>query len=289
MAEVSEVAFATTSDSWLRGKLLLRQPTKGHRVGSDAALLAAAAPEAERIVDVGAGVGAVGLALLKRMTGARADLLEIDPELAALAAANAAENALAERTRVVVADVTAAASRRAAGLSDGAADLVVTNPPFFDAQNVRVSPVARRARAHVLSSAAPEANSRSATDAWLIGALALLAPGGRFAMIHRPGALGAILASLENRLGAIAILPIYPYAEAQAHRLLIAGVKGARAPLSFRPALVLHEPSGAFTKEAEAVHTGEATISLVAARSVRRRPRPATPPQPGPSAGGTAR
>ena len=102
----------TSADSWLGGKLTLLQPAKGHRVGSDAALLAAATPQAERIVDVGAGVGAVGLALLKRMTGARAELVEIDAELGALAAENVRKNDLAERARVIVADVTAARSRR---------------------------------------------------------------------------------------------------------------------------------------------------------------------------------
>jgi tRNA1(Val) A37 N6-methylase TrmN6 len=287
MADPPEVAFATTSDSWLGGKLTLRQPASGHRVGSDAVLLAAAAPEAERIVDVGAGVGAVGLALLKRIAGARVDLVEIDGELAALAAENARENGLAERARVIVADVTIAASRRAAGLADAAADLVVTNPPFFDAPNVRVSPEARRARAHVLPTAAAGAGSHSPAAGWLIGALALLAPGGRFVMIHRSDALTAILTHAENRLGAITILPIYPYAETPAHRLLIAGVKGARAPLSFKPGLILHEPSGTFTKEAEALHRGDAAISLIASRgkqSVKRRPQPA-PPGFEPSAG----
>jgi tRNA1(Val) A37 N6-methylase TrmN6 len=257
----------------------LRQPAKGHRVGSDAALLAAAAPEAERIVDIGAGIGAVGLALLKRMAGARAELVEIDAELGALAAENIDKNDLAERARVALADVTTARSRRAAGLIDGAADLVVTNPPFFDASNVRVSPEVRRARAHVLPNAALQASTRSPTAAWIVGALALLAPRGRFVMIHRPDALGEILTGLENRLGAIVVLPIHPYATAPAHRLLIAGIKGARAPLSIKSGLVLHERSGSFTKEAELVHRGDATIPLVASRSeqnVRRRPRSAT-------------
>jgi tRNA1(Val) A37 N6-methylase TrmN6 len=277
MGETAAVEFETTSDSWLGGKLILRQPAKGHRVGSDAALLAAAAPEAERIADAGAGVGAVGLALLERMTGARVELVEIDADLGALAAENAEKNGLAGRARVVQADVTAARSRRAAGLIDGAADLVVTNPPFFDASNVRVSPEIRRARAHVFSSAPLRTSGRSPTAAWIIGALALLAPGGRFVMIHRPDALAEILASVENRLGAIAILPVHPFGDAPAHRLLIAGIKGARAPLSVKRGLVLHEPSGAFTAEAELIHRGDAAIPLVAARgaqSVRRRPRP---------------
>jgi tRNA1(Val) A37 N6-methylase TrmN6 len=261
MAESNSTAFETTSDTWLGGKLTLRQPVKGHRVGSDAALLAAAAPEAERIVDVGAGIGAVGLALLSRMSSARADLVEIDAELAALAVENAAANGLDERARIAVTDVTAPSARRGARLADGAADLVVTNPPFFDALNVRASPDSRRARAHVLKNAGAS-QERSPLAAWIRSSLALLAPGGRFVMIHRPEALPEILASLQNRLGAVAVLPVYPRPDAPAHRLLIAGVKGARAPLSLLPGLTLHEASGAFTKEADALHRGEAIIPL---------------------------
>jgi tRNA1(Val) A37 N6-methylase TrmN6 len=259
MAEKSAgVALETTSDAWLGGRLMLRQPSKGHRIGSDAALLAAAAPAAAHIVDVGAGVGAVGLALLKRLPQARVDLVEIDADLAALAEENAAANDLAARTRVVIADVANARSRRAGGLVDGAADVVATNPPFFVAAKVRVSPEARRARAHVLAHG--EGGEGGALAAWIAGALALLKPGGRFVMIHRPDALAEIFQSFERRLGGVAILPIHPRPEAPAHRLLIAGIKGARTPISLRPALVLHDATGAFTKQAAALHRGEAVI-----------------------------
>ena len=37
----------------------------------------------------------------------------------------------------------------------------------------------------------------------------MLAPGGRFLMIHRPDALGAILAGIGGRLGALALLPVH--------------------------------------------------------------------------------
>jgi tRNA1(Val) A37 N6-methylase TrmN6 len=251
-------AAATTVDEWLGGRLSLRQPRSGHRVGSDAALLAAAAPVARRIADVGAGVGAVGLAIALRLPKARIDLIEIDPALSALARENAAANGVGARARIVTADAMSATARRAAGLTDGEADLVVTNPPFFDAAAVRASPDPRRARAHVLPG--PDDAGQSALARWLKSSLALVAPGGRFAMIHRPDALGVILAALEGHLGAVAILPIYPRANASAHRLLIAGIKGARAPLSIRSGLVLHDAAGAFTPAAEALHRGEATI-----------------------------
>ena len=117
------------------------------------------------------------------------------------------------------------------------ADCVVTNPPFFEPGTVRVSPDKGRARAHVL----PPAQAGPTLAAWLRASLALLKPGGRFVMIHRPDALATILAAVENRLGAVALLPVHPFAGAPAHRVLIAGIKGSKAPLGIAPALILHQ------------------------------------------------
>ena len=234
--------------------LVLRQKRTGHRVGLDAVLLAAAAsagPPPRRIVDVGAGVGAVGLALARRFAAAEIDLVEIDAETAALARDNAERNGL--RARVVVADVTQAADRRAAGLVDAAADLVVTNPPFLAAASARVSPDPARARAHALA-------GENGLSLWLRASLALLAPGGRFAMIHRADALPAIFAALERRLGDVAARPVYPRAGEDAIRVLVTGIKGSRAPARLAPPLVLHEADGSATAQAREVHEGRGRL-----------------------------
>ncbi|MFZ0208902.1 MAG: methyltransferase [Roseiarcus sp.] len=242
----------TSLDEILGGRLRLRQMRSGHRVGADAVLLAAAAgPPARRIVDVGAGVGAVALALLTRWPEARADLVEIDPGLVALARENTATNGLADRVRILELDALDASARRAAGLANGEADLVVTNPPFFVSSEVRPSPDAGRARAHVLAA------GDAPLQAWIVTSLALLAPGGRFAMIHRPEALPAILAAFGKRLGAVAIQPVLPRSDADAIRVLISGVKGSKAPLRLSPALALHDSSGAFTPLSASIHRGE--------------------------------
>src|ERR1700690_1700133 len=80
-----------TEDAFLGGKLRLRQPKTGHRAGHDAMLLAAATPACpgDRVVDLGAGVGAAGLAVAKRVAGIELVLVEIDNGLAELARANA--------------------------------------------------------------------------------------------------------------------------------------------------------------------------------------------------------
>ncbi|WP_292532426.1 methyltransferase [Methylocystis sp.] len=219
-------------DGFLDGRLRLRQSAAGHRSGTEAELLAAATPEHQRglILDIGAGAGAVGLMAALRAPGATVGLVDIDPESCALARVNVAENALDTRARVYEADVLAAKSRRAAGLTDEKAALVLTNPPFHDAGKVRVTPDAAKARAHVAS--APLAD-------WVRACLALLAPGGTFAMIHRADALAECLAAVEGRLGAVTIAPVHTRAEAPATRILLTGVKGSKAPLSILKAIVV--------------------------------------------------
>src|SRR3954467_7217123 len=91
-----------TEDAVLGGRLVLRQPRRGHRVGHDAILLAAAtdAQAGDHAGGVGAGIGAAALALAQRVEGLTVWLVEIDPTLTALAADNAARNHLAARVRV---------------------------------------------------------------------------------------------------------------------------------------------------------------------------------------------
>ena len=227
--ESDATADGLTEDRWLGGRLALLQPKRGHRVGTDAALLVAAAGDARqgRIVDVGAGVGAVGLALAERNPLASVDLVEVDPELARLAESNAARNGLEARTRVLRLDALNPKERRAAGLTEWAG-CVVTNPPFFDAQTVRASPDRGKARAHVLG----HAEAGAALGDWIQASLAILAPGGRFVMIHRPDALALILAAIGSRLGALALLPVssdHRRERASSARLGRKGIKSAAA------------------------------------------------------------
>jgi tRNA1(Val) A37 N6-methylase TrmN6 len=255
--ESTVTADGLTEDRWLGGRLMLVQPKRGHRVGTDAALLVAATGDARqgRIVDVGAGVGAVGLALAQRNPLASVDLVELDPELAQVAEGNASRNGLEARTRVLRLDALNSRERRESGLAESAS-CVVTNPPFFDAKAVRASPDEAKARAHVLAGA--EANATLAD--WIRASLAMLAPGGRFVMIHRPDALSAILAAIGSRLGALALLPVHPTIGASAHRLLVSGVKGSKAPLRVASGLLLHGLDGRLTAEADAIHRGQRLI-----------------------------
>jgi tRNA1(Val) A37 N6-methylase TrmN6 len=97
-------------------------------------------------------------------------------------------------------------------------------------------------------------------DLWVQRATGLLAPGARFAMIHRADCLEEVLAACTRRLGSMRLMFIHPKAGAAAIRLMISGVKGSRGPIEIRPPLVLHQDDGGFTEEAAQLHAGTSRL-----------------------------
>lgn len=244
-----------TEDRLLGQRLRLRQSAHGHRAGTDAMLLIAAAGQGARMVDLGSGVGTAGLGLVRLGRTSFVSLVERDAEAAALARGNIALNGLVALAHVVEADVSAPARTLvAAGLPAGQADVVVANPPFNTPGRHRASPDARRADAHALMPAD--------LDLWCRAAARALKPGGRFVLIHRPEALVWLLPLLERRFRGLALVPVHARSGEAARRVLISGTLGSRAPFRLRPALVLHRADGSFTDEAVAIHAGEGLIAF---------------------------
>jgi tRNA1(Val) A37 N6-methylase TrmN6 len=245
----------TSEDAVLGGRLTLRQPRRGHRVGHDAILLAAAtsARTGEHAVDLGSGVGGAGLALARRIAGVAVTLVEIDPELAALAAGNAQRNGLSDRVRAVRLDVEAsAADFIAAGLAPGSVACVLMNPPFNVAQ--QPSPDHARRLAH--------AASEGTLERWLRAATRLLRADGVVTLIWRAGGLADVLAALGKDFGAITVLPVHPKPGAAAIRVLVRATKGSRALLKLLPGLLLADADGKPTAAAEAVLRKGEALSL---------------------------
>ncbi len=236
---MTEAAGQFTDDAFLGGRLCLRQPKSGHRAGHDAMLLAAATPvrAGDRVVDFGAGVGAAGLAVARRVPEIRLVLVEIDAGLAGLARRNAASNAIA--AEVVVLDVTASAEAlTAAGLSADSADVVLMNPPFNDAARHRASPDRAREIAHVATAATLEN--------WTGAARRTLKSGGALTLIWRADGLAEVVAALGRGFGSLAILPVHGERDAPAIRVLVRAVKGGRAATRIHASLVLNgSPAGA--------------------------------------------
>jgi tRNA1(Val) A37 N6-methylase TrmN6 len=238
----------TTDDAVLGGRLRLTQMKRGHRVGHDAILLAAAvaARSGDRVVEFGAGVGAAGLAVAVRCPGVEVTLLERDAELAAMAQSNIERNNLGSCARAVMLDVTATMEDFAAhGLPFEMADHVLMNPPFNNASRQNVSPDPVRRAAHVAE--------EGMLKGWIDSAWQLLHPAGTLTLIWRADGLAEVLAVLGGRFDDLAVLPVHGRAGAAAIRILIRARKGTRGPFVLLPGLMLNDVSGKPTVEAEAV------------------------------------
>jgi len=244
-----------TEDAFLGGQLRLRQPKSGHRAGHDAMLLAAAtsARSGDRVVDFGAGVGAAGLAVAKRVAGIELVLVEIDQALAGLARANAASNAIA--ADVMVLDVTSAADAfAAAGLAPDSVDVVLMNPPFNDAARHRASPDKAREIAHVATA--------STLEIWIHAGRRILKSGGVLTLIWRADGLVEVLAALDRGFGSLAILPVHSDAKNPAIRVLIRAIKGGKAPTEMHAALMLNDESAVPNKQVQDVLAGKGVLPI---------------------------
>jgi tRNA1(Val) A37 N6-methylase TrmN6 len=153
---------------------------------------------------------------------------------------------------VVVADVLDKGSRQAAGLMSDSADLVLTNPPFLEEGQARISPNQGRAAAHALPV--------GGLEAWLKACAGLLKPKGRLVLIHRADRVAECLDILGKWFGGMELRFVHPSADRPAIRVLVSGLKSSRAPLAILPPVILNGPDGRFTPEAEALHRGEATL-----------------------------
>jgi tRNA1Val (adenine37-N6)-methyltransferase len=145
------VRRAITEDALLDGKLVLRQPADGYRVNVDALLLAAFAsqgPVARLAVDLGAGVGAVGLVLHRVGAASSVHLVEREETLSALARENLARSG----ARGEAHQLDLARDRLPVALRERA-DLVVCNPPYFSEGSVRAQkhPLTEKARTGALA------------------------------------------------------------------------------------------------------------------------------------------
>jgi tRNA1(Val) A37 N6-methylase TrmN6 len=202
---------------------------------------------------LGAGVGAAGLALARRVGGIELILVEIDPQLAALARDNASANNI--EADVVVLDVTSAAEAFAAqGLPPDSADVVLMNPPFNDAARHRVSPDKSRAAAHVADT--------ETLERWIHAGRRLLKSGGALTLIWRADGLSEVLAALGRGFGSLTILPVHGDAARPAIRVLIRAVKGGRTPTRILPGLLLKDESGLPNKQVAKMLAGEEGLPL---------------------------
>lgn len=234
------VPVEATQDALFGGSVVLFQPLRGsgYRTNVDALLLAgfATGPNASPVAfDLGAGVGAVGLALLRLGAARRVVLVEIDEQPAAMARRNLDANGWTQRGEVVVGDVRDVAHSRR-----GEAGLVVCNPPY-------VAPGRGRVRANQIRARCGELVTFARAARQIAGRRA------RVCFVYPAQELAALLSALATEgLHAKRTRFVHATPESAARVALVEAVAGRAGGLMVLPPLVERGQRG-YTPEMQAL------------------------------------
>jgi tRNA1Val (adenine37-N6)-methyltransferase len=99
---------------------------------------------------------------------------------------------------------------------------------------------------------------------WLKLGLQRTVSGGYFTAILRADRLNEALAALPDK--GVAAFPLFPRAGEAPKRVIVQARKGSRAPFALLAGLVLHQPDGAWTPEADAILRRGTALALSWAR-----------------------
>ncbi|MGB0661947.1 MAG: tRNA1(Val) (adenine(37)-N6)-methyltransferase [Mangrovicoccus sp.] len=216
-----------THDRFLGGAVAAWQPAKGYRAGVDAVLLAAAllVQPGDKVLELGCGVGVASLCLAARVPQASITGVELQPDYADLARRNAAE--AGADFEIVTADLTNLPPE----IRQQSFDHVFANPPYF-----------RRERSIAAQDPGRDTALGGATPLrdWIDTGIRRLGPKGRFTMIQRAERLPEILAALDDRVGAVQVLPLNARETRRAEHVLVSAQKGRKTDFRLHASLILH-------------------------------------------------
>jgi tRNA1(Val) A37 N6-methylase TrmN6 len=240
---VAGLEVEITRDALLRGRLSLFQPRAGYRVNADALWLAAFArgkKRAIRAIELGAGVGAVGLAALVMGVAERATLVELDPDLVELARRNCegfeAEAQLVDLEERLPESLTARF------------DLALANPPYGDPRDA-TSPDPQRARARTAG--------EKTLPGFVRAARASLGAKGRACFVYAARDLPRLLELLvASGLEPKRLRLVYARANEPAGVALVEAKPARPGGLRVEAPLVIMNDDGTFTDEARAILEG---------------------------------
>lgn len=231
-----------TTDTFFDGKIKVMQNRGGYRFSIDAVLLAyhAAARPGDRVLDLGTGCGIIPMIMASRLAELRIYAVEVQRELAELAAANVRQNQLTDRIDVLSTDMKLLRPP----MISGPCDLVVSNPPYRRSGSGRVNPNSQRALArHEIKASLSDVLQTTRR---------MLRTAGRFVTIFTAERTADILSQMRiERIEPKMIRMIHSRRDAEARLILVEGLKGGRPGLSVASPLILYDDSGDYTAEVQ--------------------------------------
>lgn len=214
--------------------LTILQHKKGYRFGIDAVLLATDLSEivGPRVAELGAGQGAVSLAIATQFPNTNIVAFERQTGLFELLDENIKANALSSQITPIHDDIRAIRDTRKEFAQS--MDLVVFNPPFFEPNSGRLSPNLERREAHqTLHGGIPEFLEVSR---WL------LKPRGRIKAVAPPSKLAEFFGvCAASDLGLETLRMAHARAHNDAYLAEVVLRRDFQGELVVKPALVVHE------------------------------------------------
>ncbi len=247
-----------TDDAFLGGRIKILQPEKGYRAGIDAVFLAASIPmePGQTALEAGCGVGVVSLCVAARVANVHITGVEIVSRYSIVAEQNIKRNGFAENLQIITGDVKEATRKDLTQWPPAESfNHVFANPPFFDEDKIRKSPISMRDSARSFGP--------NDLEAWIKVMSALTAPKGTITVVHRAESLGRLLAAFSAaKVGAVHVAPLYAREGYPASRVIVQGIKGSKAPMQVLHGLVLHGQTNAFTPAAASILRDGAAYAL---------------------------
>lgn len=235
-----------TNDALFSGRLPLTQLRHGYRTNVDALWLAAFAARkpSRACVDLGAGVGPIGLSLIVCGVATRVTLVDLSEDAIALATQNARDAAVSERVDGVVADLRRPLPRALMHKFD----LVVANPPW--SPRSRPSPVTARAVART--------GDEATLPGFVRAARAALGAAGRACFVYPANDLALLLAALARvGLEPKRLRMIHPLPDAPARAALVEAKPGRPGGLRVETPFIAMRAPGQWSEEATRILAGE--------------------------------
>lgn len=232
-------------DELWRGGPRIKQDEGSFKLSTDSVLLGdfAGLKQKSRCLDLGCGAGVLCVILAAKHTDAKIAGMEIQPEFAGLACENVIENGFDDRVDILTADIREHRSL----VTAGSFDYVVSNPPYFAQNSGFSAPEAQRA-------ASREERFCTVTDICAAAKWALRWGGG-FAVVHRPERLAELICAMSGAQIEPKRLRLVHHSALRAPSLvLVEGRRGAAPGLVIEPPLVLTEPDGSDSDEAQKIY-----------------------------------
>ncbi|MDC3311565.1 methyltransferase [Alphaproteobacteria bacterium] len=233
-----------TIDYIFNRQVALKQMKAGYRFGSDAVLLASYVhADKGKLLELGAGVGAVSLGTAWRCPECHITAIEKDPEIAELLSQNIAKNEMSSRISMRCHSIEHMPEQFHAMF-----DYVVANPPFHK-ETGTLSKNRHRNLAHI-------GDGLTLSD-WLSKAIFACKPKGTICFIIRADRTDEAMSYLhQHKMGEITLFPIWPVQGNPANRMIISARKEIKSGSVFLSGITLHNVDGSLTSHASIVMNG---------------------------------